>query len=386
MNIRRIIHPIGQGAFYSERLWNKLEVKERTVVYDCGSGNSKEIPKRFFQELDWHRTHEDEQGNKPPIDILFISHFDADHVNGVKRLNDRYDIKRIVLPEITKNKWYLYVLGANNGQMGAMSSFRQFIDGFQGELIEIPPIDAENYTNEQDEGIDIERENHRPVRNDSRIRTGSFSINGNIFWCYIPMNFEIETQKPLKLEAKLKALFPNRNLNNLSANEVGRRHQDIKQAFKDCKIKTNESSMLVYSGLSSNVRQHRYFEITFGHDKERCFCRCNHLMGEACLYTGDALLSQKRCGQVKKIRTTLTDNIVTLQITHHGSKNNFNADIFEKELHRKLQSIVSFASFGKRSQFRHPSPDIVKDLTLHYSPIWGVTEDQRSRLIEYINF
>lgn len=86
MNIPRIIHPVGQGAFYSEMLWNRYDGKERTVVYDCGSGNSKEIPKGFYQELDWHRApHDDEQNRKPPIDILFISHFDAGHVHGVKQ-------------------------------------------------------------------------------------------------------------------------------------------------------------------------------------------------------------------------------------------------------------------------------------------------------------
>ena len=37
MEVTRIIHPIGQGAFYTESI--KTNDNLYNVVYDCGSGN-----------------------------------------------------------------------------------------------------------------------------------------------------------------------------------------------------------------------------------------------------------------------------------------------------------------------------------------------------------
>lgn len=45
MEVTRIIHPIGQGAFYTESI--KTNDNLYNVVYDCGSGNHKYPPKRL---------------------------------------------------------------------------------------------------------------------------------------------------------------------------------------------------------------------------------------------------------------------------------------------------------------------------------------------------
>jgi Cft2 family RNA processing exonuclease len=67
----RTFHPIGQGAFYTERH------ESFNVVYDCGamplSNNSKSIVSSAFSKND-------------DIDILFISHFDYDHVSAISML------------------------------------------------------------------------------------------------------------------------------------------------------------------------------------------------------------------------------------------------------------------------------------------------------------
>ena len=43
------------------------------------------------------------------IDVLFISHFHADHVNGIKLLAEKYKIKYVVLPQINDYEW-LYII------------------------------------------------------------------------------------------------------------------------------------------------------------------------------------------------------------------------------------------------------------------------------------
>lgn len=70
MIVSRIIHPVGQGAFYTERI--STNGKTYNVVYDCGSGCRKNPTSVLKREIASYYTKED------TIDILFISHFDND--------------------------------------------------------------------------------------------------------------------------------------------------------------------------------------------------------------------------------------------------------------------------------------------------------------------
>ncbi len=86
--IKRIFHPIGQGAFYSERYENN-GVKFN-IVYDCGnwrrSNRAKNLVKQSFSPED-------------TVDILFISHFDFDHVSQIETLKNHVkSIDRVMLP------------------------------------------------------------------------------------------------------------------------------------------------------------------------------------------------------------------------------------------------------------------------------------------------
>ena len=78
--LQRIIHPSGHGAFFTKRILQEGKA-DFIVVYDCGSFENYPLEqkllanevKEFFNA-----------GDK--IDILFLSHFNSDHVNGVKHL------------------------------------------------------------------------------------------------------------------------------------------------------------------------------------------------------------------------------------------------------------------------------------------------------------
>ena len=83
--ILRVFHPIGQGAFYSERHDNF------NIVYDCGEWkNSKRATKVVEGSFEKSST----------IDILFISHFDFDHVSKINVLKQSFNIKFCILPVI----------------------------------------------------------------------------------------------------------------------------------------------------------------------------------------------------------------------------------------------------------------------------------------------
>ena len=71
-------HHVGQGLFYSGRL--DLEGERKNIVYDCGTFFEKEL---LEYEIDGAFSNND------TIDLLMISHFDADHINGLQYLLNR---------------------------------------------------------------------------------------------------------------------------------------------------------------------------------------------------------------------------------------------------------------------------------------------------------
>lgn len=78
----RTFHAVGQGAFYSEKH------EGFHIVYDCGTSNS---PKYISQEIQ-------QTFNKNDEVILFISHFDKDHISGISALRNRTNITHVIMP------------------------------------------------------------------------------------------------------------------------------------------------------------------------------------------------------------------------------------------------------------------------------------------------
>lgn len=64
--LTRTIHPVGQGAFYSET-FSVRKKKLYTVVYDCGY-DKRESAAAKIERLS-------------AVDLIFISHFHDDHIN-----------------------------------------------------------------------------------------------------------------------------------------------------------------------------------------------------------------------------------------------------------------------------------------------------------------
>ena len=126
-------HSVGQGGFFTGRIvyqacenidsGNKGKSKRRgnsrtekldsafRFVYDCGS--SRNI-KKLEKEID-SAFKKDEC-----IDLLFISHFDNDHVNGLKHLLNRCNVETVVLPYLENYEKILFtakaILGASKDQ------------------------------------------------------------------------------------------------------------------------------------------------------------------------------------------------------------------------------------------------------------------------------
>ncbi len=97
----RIQHGVGQGSFHSATIEaNDGRRSHRfDYVYDCGAlrgrGPTEEL-KRAIQRMDIDKRQN--MTGAGVIDLLVLSHYDQDHINGAKLLIHRYKVRRIVVP------------------------------------------------------------------------------------------------------------------------------------------------------------------------------------------------------------------------------------------------------------------------------------------------
>lgn len=82
-------HPVGQGGMFSGKL-DAGNSKFRWV-YDCGTFSKHANLDREIEKVS-------EEGN---LDILFLSHMDADHVNGVGKLLKECSVDTVVMPYLS---------------------------------------------------------------------------------------------------------------------------------------------------------------------------------------------------------------------------------------------------------------------------------------------
>lgn len=308
--IERIFHPIGQGAFYSERHTSR----NINIVYDCGTTNPS-LPAK--QKVVSNSFSEDDV-----IDILFISHFDKDHISLIDTLKNTVKrIDRVVIPLLhDEEKIFLSniykALGHSSSEK--LASNPQEFFGRETQIIEVlPSSDAEI------------REISSLEINETRteIQSGTpLTINGFNDWVYIPFNYDYENRNKQFLDELQKEGIDVGRLRT-NPNYILEEKEKIKKVYKRKEINgnINENSMFLYSGPSCKKDLHKHSWIR-GHyrcDLFRCYVDIDcHPHRVACLYTGDGDLNKV---DIRKIYRRYWDLIGTIQIPHHGSGKFFKA-------------------------------------------------------------
>jgi glyoxylase-like metal-dependent hydrolase (beta-lactamase superfamily II) len=90
-------HPVGQGLFSSGYLHEEGVPQPRLVwVFDCGSLPSNPPINWPVRIADLRRL----VCGKPSIDLLALSHFDADHISGVTALLAHFRVEALILPYV----------------------------------------------------------------------------------------------------------------------------------------------------------------------------------------------------------------------------------------------------------------------------------------------
>lgn len=344
--LTRTFHPVGQGAFYSEVICNE-DGKKFTVVYDCGSGNGTTVPQRIKDAIErWE--------HKSDIDILFISHFHNDHINGVKQLISK--AKVVVMPYLSPCI------------ITALDTLKSHLEetGFEPTFSIINP---KNHPNKKFLYVVSETENLQTITSQdifdespnkgctAYIRTGD-SIKATPFWFYRPFTREVSSTNQNLLAAI-------EHLNNAIAkykkeniwNE--RNIAEIKRMYKTLDKDLNKTSMLLFSSSCSPSI----------HDESK------FPQYPSCLYTGDMYLTDDIWQLINK--TVNNYKIGTIQMPHHGSKHGWIA----KCQNRILKSdILYFCSHDLNNRYNHPHIEVCNDFNNNNILFYDVTQNPSSKI------
>lgn len=322
--MRRTIHPVGCSQFITESFFHD----EIHVVMDCGMGRGKNPTQSLTQLVDnyFARTSH--------IDILFISHFDSDHYNGIQYLISKKYINhdtRVYIPLLSYPMIYITDVLENR-------SYRNIINSFARVVPQISFVRAIG-DNESSplEDLDIRPENASVIDSLSSV---AIPFQGTPIWEYRP--FYIQDDAFLNQFLTKCAKAPNpidegrlRRFQDLNTDEK-KKLKDIYQTLKgnnysDGPTTINMNAMLLISRdvpsirpCYSEIRTRPYTISPFHPFGQR------ELLRPSCLYTSDAGLSSEKSMDyiLDAVDSYLPEGIGLLQIPHHGSYKCYNPDIY----------------------------------------------------------
>lgn len=402
ITMTRTFHPIGHGAFYTERFMQNGECKF-SVVFDCGCFESckpKMSQIKFIQQI-----NNEIDNFYPPeetINLLFISHFHQDHINGIEHLRKKCNIERIIIPQLTPEIVieayvfnYIQIKAEQDGTVATSSDFaNQWIKELyrlkenpskksQPTIIEVAPSE-ENLKEEQTwneiSHTDLDSLKEGCIGQNTAIEC---TIVGVPLWLYIPFNLPNNGTKQLCNLPFFQTAVNGGKVDFEQLDEILKNAtiKEIEEAYESVYGKKHNSySMTVFSGTEC----HRCFK--YCHIRLLDFLRtkmCNYIPRYCtlnCLYCGDFEANpdypKKRCNtnctKLIKYYQQYWDKIGLLQVPHRGSKNNLNPLLYNPKK-------ICIISAGKTDVYKHPDKPVLQAIRKSGSIPIIVTEDTKTK-------
>jgi len=415
-------HGIGQGLFYSGKISiqsNKDTKRSFNFVYDCGSASQK---KHLYKEIEEYKKLK-LQSKK--LDLLMISHLHSDHVNGLDNLLSDIEVKNVVLPYLSpierlilsvfydkkRPNWYFEFL-SNPTAFFRKRDVENIIYVSRGKDFETtPPKDSEGLSQKNEFLLEMnfegmkhdEKKKEYAEKNDEVIDINvAFKKDGHpakIFnlWNFYFYTSPIEEKKFESFFNKVKILQKKFSISEISYDlilEIIRdkiKREKLKKIYEEeISEDLNLTSMACLHGpiyLLPNIDfrseihfgiwpfpfippYHRiYKELKFLYHE--LYHEWRHILHETkdfyidrshSFLTGD-INSISEWEGIEKRYAQLFRHIQSLQVPHHGSRNNWNNKI---PLDVGLCDYI--ISAGIRNRFKHPDLEVIKNISQNLSP------------------
>lgn len=361
-HLTRTIWPVGHGAFYTECFRN-IDGKDTTftTVYDCGA---YQYGRPYVKDLDreiqgFVESIQDNDSDRPNVDVVFISHFDKDHVDGFMRLKNAVSsIKAIVIPNLlpsqlvrsfvrnimesdTQEDWnelihfYSLLIGREKGEM---------------RIIRVPDTTSVNLHGDW-VNLNLLQGMDGKLHPGTHLTIGK-PHDGNPLWVYIPVHQSYDITKSNLLYQKILEaveLSPAVDLTVVFEKILAfcsspRMHKKLLDIYHEIygNIEDNDFSMPVYSGLYSDkvageycvhadmflreFHQHFHMHVHMDYDSQNTFFAPKAIN---CLYMGDYEVNKP--GRLKRLKEHLGQywyKVGLVQVPHHASQNNHNIHLY----------------------------------------------------------
>ena len=379
-----IFHNVGQGLFYSGKIESKN--KEFNFIYDCGSEKEnqlKEVISDYLNHL-----------NRKNIDMLVISHFHKDHINGLEYLLKNNKPQYIFLPYFT-DIHRLYILSKNLYFAQKNDWYLTFLENPSQYLIDngidenkiylIHPSEHNGEDNEENidptDNFEIQ-ENLEKTNNTTNALPGQHRTDKGYvkvgYWLFKFFNLKVDLSdfenciKEKNIDIKKINLSNNKDIANL------------KECYKKIKGNFNDTSLvMLHKPLIKRLKY--YLDTEFYYlDCFLRYCRlfdCDYICNNRTysqILTGDINLKNKNnFDEFNQHYKKYLDEICLFQIPHHGAKLNWN-----KQLLQNLKNCCFWvASAGRYNKYNHPSFSILLDVVESSKCFIGVNESAFSRFI-----
>lgn len=373
MKRERKFHPIGQGAFYTERHYY-AEGKEFNVVFDCGS-DTKDSKIRFEDIIKKEYPKANKEENI--IDILFISHFHADHINQIYTLIKYCTIKNVVIPLLDEGTKALikienYLESEFDSSSLIDDPFSYFNKNSETRVIGVKEWDnnqQNRYVNDKST-MDISRTGDNYMNGIEEVDSGTHIISSKtgIDWLYIPYNYNYDENNKKFMKVLKENSIELTDIDTIEKIEGQRRV--IKKCYEELNRDLNKISMILYSGNNEkeDICCCRPFDC-------RCFYSCNMT---GCLYFGDLELTEDIAKDIVKVLSQFIQSIQIIQVPHHGSEKN-KVEIILPFLEDLRCAVISY---GIKNKDEHPSNKVLCNLIRFSIYPHLVTERKHSGFIQ----
>lgn len=390
-------HPVGQGGMMS----GLIETHGGSLhwAYDCGSNQTDALNREIAIVA--------AQGD---LQLLFLSHLDSDHVNGIDSLLAKTRVEEVVLPYLRDIDRIVAV--AHDAAMGALTGgFLTFLDDIEGWFRErgVERITFIEPRDDDDEGGDgpllpeggdgggegpikhkwvgqsvVPPEGNRTAHDPEkppvqRLKDGAtvhLRTSQPLNWLLSPHAHRPSKSALAAFEAELIRCFRGKHsdpdfLQVILADKDLR--TDLKRCYDAIWKDHNLVSMALYAGP---VESDSWYSWTERHYRFPRFLRRRYRGVVGWLCTGDMHLDvvRRREAFIQHYRHLL-DKVNVFALPHHGSRANFSLSLFSS-----LPNACQFAAAAGPNSYDHPSEYVIRAVQAEGKSFVRVNEHPRTAL------